>query len=118
MKASSLAAIVLLCCAVLVCILYVRARYIEYRRVQAWLHAGTNQVLDSLFSLQSVCRDEPFRELWFAIHELGSTKTQRWLFKRAVKKSPFAKGWPVIEFIMNHTDHPATNVKRLLFPCV
>lgn len=118
MKASSLAAIVLLCCIVLMCILYIRARYIEYRKVQRWLRAGTNQVLDSLFSLQSSCREEPFRELWFAIHKLGRSGVQRWLFKRAVKNSPLAKGWPVIEFIMNNTRHPAIDVKSLFFPCI
>lgn len=118
MNVSSLVASALLCCTSTLCILYVRARYIEYSRVQEWLQAGTNQVLDSMFSLQSVCRDEPFRGLWFAIHELGSTDVQRWLFKRAVKNSSIAKAWPVIEFIMNHTSHPETGVRRLFFPCI
>ena len=118
MKASSLAAIVLLCCAALMLLLYIRARYIEYRKVQELLSVGTNQVLNSLFSLQSACREEPLRELWFAIHELGNTRVQRWLFKRAVLKSPFIGAWPVIEFLMFLSKPRATDLKRLFFPCI
>ena len=118
MSTSSLVAIVLLCCSSCVGMLYFRARYIEYRRVQSWLQIGTTQVLESILTFDSKYDEKPFRGLWFALHELGSTRMQRWLFKRAVKKSPLAKAWPVVEFIMSHTDHPVVDVKRLLFPCV
>lgn len=118
MKASSLVAIVLLCCAVLVCVLYVRARYLEYRRVQEMLDAATNLVMGSLFSLQSDSREDPFWELWTAIYMLSGTKIQRWLFERAVKNSPLAEAWPIAEVFMRYAKPPATNMKRLLFPCI
>lgn len=94
------------------CALFVRARYKEYRYVRRWLQGTTNQVLDCLqfhryFGGVLPAEDRnSFMRLGVAFYELGGTKCQRFVLKKAFQKSEYLALWRLVVMIIDATPHP------------
>lgn len=94
------------------CTLFVRARYKEYRYVKRWLQGTTNQVLECLQfhrCFGGVLPPEDrnsFMRLGVAFYELGGTKCQRYVLKKAILASEYAPLWKALALIIEATPHP------------
>lgn len=88
--------VAILCLAFVGCILFVRARYIEYKTFQKWLQSATTQVLWGALNWSRPGEwDEvdpaslPVR-LGLALYKLGSTRSQRYVLRKVLEASPYA----------------------------
>lgn len=108
----SIAGVTVLGFATVGCALFIRARYKEYRYVQRWLQGTTNQVLECLqfhrcFGGVLLPEDRnSFMRLGVAFYELGGTKCQRFVLRKAFENSPYNSLWGVVKLILDATPHP------------
>ena len=78
-----------LCVPLILCLMFLRARYVEYRVLRRMIRNGTAQVLRRLIlqykgSLYTQSNNRTLKGLVFAAYELGATRSQRYVFEKAV----------------------------------
>lgn len=101
-------------------LMWLRARYLEYARLRKLIRNGTAQVLRRLVleyrgSLYTQANNRALKGLVFAVYELGATRSQRYAFKKAVLAEVPSLA-PYIIQLMSVCPHAKCTLKTYLFP--
>ena len=109
-----------LCVPLILCLMFLRARYVEYRVLRRMIRNGTAQVLRRLIlqykgSLYTQSHNRALKGLVLAAYELGSTRSQRYVFEKAVTAEVPSLA-PYIIQLMKVCPHPKCTLKTYFFP--
>ena len=109
-----------LCVPLILCLMFLRARYVEYRVLRRMIRNGTAQVLRRLIlqykgSLYTQSHNGALKGLVFAAYELGATRSQRYVFEKAVT-AEIPSLAPYLIRLMNVCPHPRCTLKTYIFP--
>ena len=109
-----------LCVPLILCLMFLRARYVEYRVLRRIIRNGTAQVLRRILSRYkgrtfSIMTEESLKGLVFAAYELGATRSQRYVFEKAVT-AEIPSLAPYLIRLMNVCPHPRCTLKTYIFP--
>lgn len=104
----------------ILCLMFIRSRYVEYLTLRRMLRNGTAQVLRRLVlqykgSLYTQSHNRTLRGLVFAAYELGATRSQRYAFKKAVLAEVPSLA-PYLIKLMNVCPHAKCTLKTYIFP--
>lgn len=109
-----------LCVPLILCLMFLRARYVEYRVLRRMIRNGTAQVLRRLIlqyggSLYTQSHNRALKGLVFAAYELGATRGQRYVFEKAVTAEVPSLA-PYLIQLMNVCPHPKCTLKTYFLP--
>lgn len=102
-------------------LMFVRARYLEYHRLRNIMRNGTAQVLRRVLCVrripESIFEERTLKGLVYATYELGTTRSQRYVFRKAVLAEAPALA-PYLIKLMEMCPHPRCTIKTILFPTI
>ena len=101
---------------------FIWARATEFFRLKKLLRDGTTQAIHNAmcrhrFIGPSLFHHDALREFAFAVYELGSTRSQRYVFKLAVL-SEIPSLAPYVDQLMRWCPHPKCTLKTLFIPAI
>jgi hypothetical protein len=104
----------------ILCLMFLWARYVEYFTLRRMLRNGTAQVLRRILSRYKgktfgIMTEESLKGLVFAAYELGATRSQRYVFEKAVT-AEIPSLAPYLIKLMNVCPHPRCTLKTYIFP--
>lgn len=104
----------------ILCLMFFWSRYVEYLTLRRMLRNGTAQVLRRLVlqykgSLYTQSHNRALKGLVFAVYELGATRSQRYVFEKAVTAEVPSLA-PYIIKLMNVCPHAKCTLKTYFFP--
>lgn len=104
----------------ILCFMFFWSRYVEYLTLRRMLRNGTAQVLRRLVlqykgSLYTQSHNRALKGLVFAAYELGATRSQRYVFEKAVTAEVPSLA-PYIIKLMNVCPHAKCTLKTYFFP--
>lgn len=104
----------------ILCLMFFWSRYVEYLTLRRMLRNGTAQVLRRILSRYKghtfgIMTEESLKGLVFAAYELGATRSQRYVFEKAVT-AEIPSLAPYLIKLMNVCPHPRCTIKTYIFP--